>query len=430
MLCFSSAAHANPSGATVANGTVSFNQPNASTLNITNTPGAIVNWQQFGIAQGELTRFIQQSASSAILNRVTGQNPSQILGQLQSNGRVFLINPNGVIFGQNAVIDTAGMIASTLNLSDDNFLNGHLHFEDLANNATILNQGFIHTSNAGEVVLVAPTVQNEGVIDVEDGHLVLAAGQSVTLSSLNYDNIEFEVQAPANKVVNIGDMLSDGGSIGVFAGSIHNSGTISANAITVNDAGEIVLVAQGDNVQQHGTVTATSETGQGGHIEILGDRVGLFGETTVDASGASGGGQVLVGGDYQGGGDTRTATTTQVGDTASIHADASKSGDGGKVIVWADDFTLFYGEATAHAGFMLGDGGFIEISGKQNLGFNGIADASAPQGRNGSVLFDPLSIIVENGGTDTVPPSGIIKFTDSPGADAFDRCRQHHSHHQ
>ena len=278
-LCFSSATQANPSGATVANGTVSFSQPNASTLNITNTPGAIVNWQQFGIAQGELTRFIQQSASSAILNRVTGQDPSQILGQLQSNGRVFLINPNGVIFGQNAVIDTAGMIASTLNLSDDNFLNGHLHFEDLANNATILNQGFIHTSNAGEVVLVAPTVQNEGVIDVEDGHLVLAAGQSVTISSLNYDNIEFEVQAPANKVVNIGDLLSDGGSIGVFAGSIHNSGTISANAITVNDAGEIVLVAQGDNVQQDGTVTATSETGQGGHIEILGERVGLFGET-------------------------------------------------------------------------------------------------------------------------------------------------------
>ncbi len=416
LLAFGCTAQANPSGATVANGTVSFSQPNASTLNITNTPGAIVNWQQFGIAQGELTRFIQQSASSAILNRVTGQNPSQILGQLQSNGRVFLINPNGVIFGQNAVIDTAGMIASTLNLSDDNFLNGHLHFEDLANNATILNQGFIHTSNAGEVVLVAPTVQNEGVIDVEDGHLVLAAGQSVTISSLNYDNIEFEVQAPANKVVNIGDMLSDGGSIGVFAGSIHNSGTISANAITVNDAGEIVLVAQGDNVQQHGTVTATSETGQGGHIEILGERVGLFGETTVDASGASGGGEVLVGGDYQGGGNTRTATTTQVSDTASIHADATESGDGGKVIVWADDFTLFYGEATAHAGFMLGDGGFIEISGKQNLGFNGIADASSPQGRNGSVLFDPLYIIVENRGADTVPPSGIITFTDSPGA--------------
>ena len=325
LLAFGCTAQANPSGATVANGTVSFSQPNASTLNITNTPGAIVNWQQFGIAQGELTRFIQQSASSAILNRVTGQDPSQILGQLQSNGRVFLINPNGVIFGQNAVIDTAGMIASTLNLSDDNFLNGHLHFEDLANNATILNQGFIHTSNAGEVVLVAPTVQNEGVIDVEDGHLVLAAGQSVTISSLNYDNIEFEVQAPANKVVNIGDMLSDGGSIGVFAGSIHNSGTISANAIRVNDAGEIELVAQSDNVQQDGTVTATSETGQGGHIEILGDRVGLFGETTVDASGASGGGEVLVGGDYQGGSaDTQTATQTRSVLIQQIRADAAK----------------------------------------------------------------------------------------------------------
>ena len=100
-------------------------------------------------------------------------------------------------------------------------------------------------------------------LTITETHLVLAAGRSVTLSSLNYDNIEFEVQAPANKVVNLGELLSDGGSIGVFAGSIENRGTVSANAIRVNDAGEIELVAQGDNVQQDGVVTATSKTGQG-----------------------------------------------------------------------------------------------------------------------------------------------------------------------
>ena len=167
---------ANPSGATVVHGSASFSQPNTNSLHITNTPGAIINWQQFGVGANEVTKFIQQSSSSAVLNRITGQNPSQILGSLQSNGRVFLINPNGIVFGRNSVIDTAGLIASTLNISNNDFINNKLRFEDLANSAEILNQGFIHTSNKGEVVLIAPTVTNEGSIDVEDGKILLAAG--------------------------------------------------------------------------------------------------------------------------------------------------------------------------------------------------------------------------------------------------------------
>jgi len=113
--------YANPSGATVVRGTVTFTHPNANSLNITNTPGSIINWQHFGIGANEVTRFIQQSSRSAVLNRITGQNPSKILGSLTSNGRVFLINPNGVIFGRNSVIDTAGLITSTLNISDNDF---------------------------------------------------------------------------------------------------------------------------------------------------------------------------------------------------------------------------------------------------------------------------------------------------------------------
>ena len=87
--------YANPDGGVVVNGSASFSQQ-GNTLNITNTPGTIINWQQFSIQSGETTRFIQQSTDSAVLNRVVGQDPSQILGQLQSNGRVFLINPNGI----------------------------------------------------------------------------------------------------------------------------------------------------------------------------------------------------------------------------------------------------------------------------------------------------------------------------------------------
>ncbi|MGB5396892.1 MAG: filamentous hemagglutinin N-terminal domain-containing protein, partial [Gammaproteobacteria bacterium] len=108
-------AFANPTGATVVNGSATFSQPNSSTLAITNSPGAIINWQQFNIGANEVTRFIQQNASSAVLNRVTGLSPSEIFGALNSNGRVFLVNGNGIVFGPNATINTSGFIASTLN---------------------------------------------------------------------------------------------------------------------------------------------------------------------------------------------------------------------------------------------------------------------------------------------------------------------------
>ena len=139
---------ANPDGPTVVHGQVSFDRPDQNTLNITNTPGAIINWQSFSIANQEVTRFIQQSAQSAVMNRVIGQNPSQILGQLLSNGRVFLINPNGVIFGPNSVVDVAALIASTLQMSDQSFLEGRFEFEG-DGDGFIENQGYIGRVRAG-----------------------------------------------------------------------------------------------------------------------------------------------------------------------------------------------------------------------------------------------------------------------------------------
>ena len=118
---------ANPSGASIAAGGVTFSVDGKSLI-ITNTPGAIINWQQFSIQKDEITRFIQQNASSSVLNRVVGQNPSLILGQLSSNGRVFLINPSGIAFGKGAIIDVAGLAASTLNINDSDFISGRMRF--------------------------------------------------------------------------------------------------------------------------------------------------------------------------------------------------------------------------------------------------------------------------------------------------------------
>ena len=120
--CFSAGpVWANPTKPVVVNGAASFAQ-NGNLFTVTNSPNAIINWGSFSIGANEITRFVQQNSASAVLNRVTGQDPSSILGALQSNGRVFLLNPNGVVFGAGSQIDVGGLVASTLNLSNADFL--------------------------------------------------------------------------------------------------------------------------------------------------------------------------------------------------------------------------------------------------------------------------------------------------------------------
>jgi len=209
--CFAPpAALANPTGASVANGQVSIHQQ-GNLLQITNSPNAIINWQSFSIGASELTRFLQHSASSAVLNRVVGQNPSAILGALQSNGRVFLINPNGIVFGANAQVDVAGLVASTLNLSDADFLGGKLKFTEVAGAGGVINDGAITTASGGQVYLVGASIENKGLIESPQGEVVLAAGKSVELVSPGTPNLRVEVNAPENAVVNLGHIVADAG---------------------------------------------------------------------------------------------------------------------------------------------------------------------------------------------------------------------------
>ncbi|GAB4119239.1 MAG: hypothetical protein Fur0026_09270 [Sideroxydans sp.] len=188
---------ANPTGPQVAAGSATF-QAAGKTLTVTNIPGTIFNWQSFNIGAGETTRFQQQSALSAVLNRVTGADPSAILGTLSSNGRVFLLNPHGIVFGQGAVIDTAGFIASTLNMRDEDFLAGRLKFEG-GGNGVLRNEGAIRAS--GDIFLVGPQIENAGLIRSDNGSVVLAAGQSVTITSPDAQGVQFALQAPTDAVI-------------------------------------------------------------------------------------------------------------------------------------------------------------------------------------------------------------------------------------
>jgi filamentous hemagglutinin family protein len=400
--CFGSAVLANPVGPQVVNGQVNFAQQ-GNVLSITNSPGSIINWQSFSINPGEVTRFLQQNPNSAVLNRIIGQDPSQIVGALQSNGRVFLINPNGILFGKGAQIDVNGLVASTLNISNQDFLAGKLDFNAGSKAGNLQNQGAITTPAGGQVYLIAPNVENTGLITSPKGDVMLAAGRSVQLVDSANPGLHVVVSAPEDKALNLGQIIAQGGKTGIYGALVNQRGLVSADSAVVGENGKIVFKASRKTVLEVGSQTSASGAGKGGDIQITGERVELQGNARVDASGKAGGGTVLIGGDYLGKNPAiQNAKAAEVDKEAQVSADAVVDGDGGKIIVWSDEKTRAQGKFSARGGAQGGNGGFIETSGHQ-LNVNGArVDASAPNGKAGSWLLDPDIIrVVKVAGTVT-----------------------------
>jgi len=395
------AVQAAPTLPQVVNGQATFNQQ-GNVFSITNTPGTIINWQSFNIGAGEITRFIQQSSDSAVLNRIVGQDPSKILGALQSNGKVFLINPNGIVFGQGARVDVNGLVASSLNVSDADFLAGKKNFQAGAAAGKVRNDGAITTPNGGKVFLVAPQVENNGIITAPNGEVVLAAGRSVQLVDSADPNMQVVVSAPADQALNLGQVIAQGGRIGIYGALVNQRGIVNADSAVLGANGKIVFKSSGSTTLGAGSVTSASASagaaGKGGEIQVLGRQVAIEGQASVDASGQLGGGTVLVGGDYQGGNGVQRAQSTSVAAGASLRADATVDGKGGKVVLWSDGATRAYGSVSAR-GAGKGDGGLVETSGHV-LDVNGmlVNAAGGKAGKNGSWLLDPYDIEVASGG--------------------------------
>ena len=397
--CFG-AAQANPALPQVVNGQATFNQQ-GNIFSITNTPNTIINWQSFSIHAGEITRFIQQNGNSAVLNRITGQDPSKILGALESNGKVFLINPNGIVFGQGAKVDVSGLVASSLGMSNEDFLAGRRQFTAGGVAGGVSNAGTIQAGKGGQVLLIAPNVENTGIITAPNGEVILAAGRSVQLADPGNPQLRVLVSAPNDQALNLGQIIAQGGSIGMAGALVSQRGVLNANSAVVGEHGKIVLKASGKTLLEAGSITsATGAAGKGGDIEVLGEQVGLLGNATIDASGATGGGTVLLGGDYQGkNAAVQNARQVLVGKDASVHADAIDSGNGGKVIAWGNASAQVYGSLSARGGALGGDGGFVETSG-YHLAVDGIrvdTRARAGSGKTGVWMLDPYDIEVVQG---------------------------------
>ncbi|NPC58753.1 beta strand repeat-containing protein, partial [Caenimonas soli] len=265
-------------------------------------------------------------------------------------------------------------------------------------------------ARSGDVVLIAPNVQvgTGALVQSPSGATILAAGQKVELTGRGLEGIRMELQAPGDQALNLGTLQGD--AVGIFAGQLKHSGLIQANAVTA-EGGKVVLKAGAGDALVDGRISAVAGS-QGGSIDVLGQRVGLLAGAALDVSGERGGGSVRVGGDYQGkNAEVPNAQRTYVDAAATIKADAGVDGNGGRVIVWADDQTQSFGAIGARGGAQGGDGGFVEVSGKHRLQFSSPVDTRAPMGKTGILLLDPDDIVVSTSGG---VYGGDVLFGDAP----------------
>ncbi|MDE3046178.1 MAG: filamentous hemagglutinin N-terminal domain-containing protein [Verrucomicrobiota bacterium] len=389
-------------------------------LQITNSNRAIIEWQSFSIGAGETTQFIQPSADSAVLNRVVGGELSNLQGALLSNGQVYLVNPQGFIIGKEASFDTAGFIAATLDVLNRDFLDGKEMLFTGDSTASMVNLGKIRAYD-GDVVLIAHRIENSGEIEAPEGRVDLASGHEILLkpgdtpllsikpdlASLGIDNegavtaLEASLQADSAQQLAIRQsgpitLTQEGGKIVLRTGS--GSLKVEESAVLSAPQGMISIVTDHGLTQVAGSLLATSETGVGGTVHVLGQDVHLLQNATVNVSGPTGGGTALIGGDYQGNNSAvQNAAHVLVAETAVVKADATEKGTGGKVIFWGNESNGFFGHIYAQGGPQGGDGGFVEVSSPINLAYRGVTSALAPYGKTGTLLLDPGNYTIESG---------------------------------
>lgn len=469
-ISLSSDSYANPAGGSIQVGEIRFEQQGNSLLVIQGSDRGIIDWDSFSIANGETTRFLQPGSSSATLNRVTGETLSRIDGRLLANGRVFLLNSNGIIVGREGQIDVAGFVASTLDIDNNEFLAGGDLSLKGASQAAVINLGSISAFD-GDVFLVAATVDNSGFLRAPKGTVGLAAGNDVLIKESGAERIYVRGASGGQKeegVVNRGTIEANVAELKSYGGNLYgmavkNEGRVAATAVT-REGGQIFLRAGGRSpgkkatgggrIQSTGTLTVSRPVdgnggnividagpegktevggtlnvrgrgGKGGEVILLGDTVEVFEGALILADGDSGGGTVKIGGGLQGGdAELDNSSSVTIGSGAQISADALISGDGGTVIVFAEGTLHFRGQASVNGGVFGGNGGFVELSGKQSLFVDdlvGQVDLTSAQGLAGTLLLDPVDLSVISGvsggvaGT-TITDGAINDFLTSSGS--------------
>ena len=369
-----------PTGSEVVGGAVAISTPDVAHTVVNQTSqNAVVNWQQFNVGSQEYVIFNQPNASAAILNRIIGGDASTILGNITANGRVFLINPNGIIFGQGSKIDVGSLVASTLHIKNEDFMAGHYVFTGNSQ-ASVVNSGTIVAGQKGFVVLAGDSVSNNGVIQAQLGQVVLASGSAMTLD-LNGDGlINFKVDQAALSdragVANLGDIIAEGGIVVMTAKTageltrttVNNSGLIKAQRIS-EKGGAIYLTADGGSVATSGTLDASGKNGQNGGAVLVHADGNIHHSGTIKVTGKNGGVARLV---------AEWQLTTELGSLIDGRADDS----------------------------VIGKGGTVELSGHQGISLKG----ETILGKGGTLLLDPDNLTIYGGDSPSTTADGSAVY--------------------
>ncbi len=389
--------YGNPQDHTVIHGSAAVAEI-GNVLQIQTADRTILHWDSFSIQAGEMTSFIQPSASSAVLNRVTGSEMSQIMGHLHSNGQVYLVNPQGILIGPEGKIDTAGFIASAVDLQNVDFLKGEsIHFQGGAGD--VVHLGTIETSS-GPVVLIGHKVKHAGEIHAPHGVVSLLSGSDLLLDVTGHGLLFIKPDFQAHGIETLEEVtasLETGLSPTALAISLE--GTVGAQEIYIDSGEGSIQILPSARLQtsENGTILVHAERGvlscQGtvespsGTVHVLGRNLFITDGASIDVSGDFGGGEILVQGDTQ-----------WIGPEVQIALDAKVAGDGGQAIFWGDRGTIFSAQVSAQGGRETGNGGVVEISSPGYFSFNGLVDTTAPQGQSGTLLLDPTDFTISTGG--------------------------------
>ncbi|MEQ8997549.1 MAG: CHAT domain-containing protein [Coleofasciculus sp. B1-GNL1-01] len=388
------------------------------------------SFQEFGLDAGEIANFLANPHLNNIFGRVMGGNPSLINGLIQvtgGNANLYLMNPAGIVFGQNAQLNVpADFMATTatgIGFGENGWFNafgtneyqqfvgnpGQFIF-DVSQPGSIINAGNLAISQGQNLTLLGGTVINTGELTAPGGRITIAAvpGSHRVKISQAGQLLSLEVEPLVNSSgqvipftpLDLAELLTgteENLETGVEVDSAETVKLTDSDLILPNETDITIISGTIDvsNIENASANVYSPSPAIGGEINIIGKTVGLI-SANIDASGTNNGGTVRIGGDYQGEGIIPNADITLVDENSTIQADALTAGDGGTVIVWADGQTAFSGNISARGGLNTGDGGLVEVSGKKELKFGGTADTTADNGNVGTLLLDPTDILIRD----------------------------------
>ncbi|MBD2392936.1 CHAT domain-containing protein [Cyanobacterium aponinum FACHB-4101] len=373
------------------------------------------SFQEFGLTPQQIATFLTNPNIQNILTRVTGGNPSYIQGLIEvtgGNSNLFLMNPAGIVFGEGASLNVpADFIATTA--TGIGFANGMFNavgendYQNLMGNpnsfvfntnksGSIINAGDLAVAEGQNLTLIGSNVINTGTIETPNGKINIQAVEGTSRIKITPEGslLSLEVDIPVDERGNLlgftpqdlPTLLTGAKNLGVVTDGV----ALNPNTKNVEVLGIVIPNESGLNIVSGELSTSSQDLG--GEITLLGDKVAVI-DAQISASGVNGGGEIKIGGDFQGSGTIPNASLTVINSESKIEANAFDKGDGGEVIIWSDGDTYFTGVIEAK-GFL--NGGFVEVSGKENLYFDGKVDTSAVNGSLGTLLLDPENIIVSN----------------------------------